>query len=94
LGETVTLEFKFAVRLGRWGVEFSRDDGFIGLWLGLLHYSEGGSSCYPRWQWRIGRRWPVMMKQEQMPVLEFVGARLVPCELIKDEPRPDIIGDN
>lgn len=87
-------QFEFRIKLGRWAVEFSRDDGFIGLWLGLLRYSEDGGSCYPRWQWSIERRrWPVTMKQKEVPVFEFVGARIVPCEIIRDEPWPDVIGD-
>lgn len=84
-------QFCLKLKLGRWAVEFSRDDGFIGLWLALLRYSKDGGSAYPRWQWRPGFRWPVIMKQEQMPVFECAGIRIVPCEVIKEELWPEVV---
>ena len=87
-------QFELSVQLGRWAVEFSRDDGFIGLWLGLLRYSESGGSCYPRWQWAIERkRWPKTMRREEMPVFECTGVRIAPGEVMRDEPWPELIGD-
>lgn len=94
MGEAMSnwFQFELKLKLGRWAIEFSRDDGFIGLWLGLLRYSQGGGSCYPRWQWAIEkRRWPVMMKQQEMPVFVCSGVRIVPCEIIKDESWPEVI---
>ena len=86
----VELEFRF--RLGRWAAELSCNHNHKGLWLGLWHYFEGGNSAYPPWQWLVGRRWPVRMKQEQMPTFEFVGVAIAPCEIVKEESWPDVVG--
>jgi hypothetical protein len=83
------LGFQFRLRLGRWSIEFSNEDW--GPWLGLWRHTENGSA-FPRWQWDF-RKKPVMMKREQMPVLECTGVRLVPVELIKDEPWAYVVGD-
>lgn len=87
-----SFQFCFMLKIGRWGIEFSRDDGFIGLWLALRSYSGNSNFSYPRWQWRPGLRWPVVMNKEQVPVFELVGVEIVPCEIIREDSWPEVIG--
>ncbi len=81
------IEFTFKIRVSRLEIELSNQD--LGLWVGFWQYTGNGGSAYPRWQWRVLRGKPVTMKREQVPVLEFAGARIVRCQLIEDESSSD-----
>jgi hypothetical protein len=64
------------IKLFRRAVEFNTECGpRVILW----HYSKGGGSARPLWQWDFKKR-PVIQR-EQPPMFECVGVRIAPATI-------------
>lgn len=88
----VKLNIRF--QLGRWSVQFGNEHGDLRVILWRHHTNNG---AYARWQWNF-RSKPKGYRQEEVPVIECVGAYIAPAHLLQIEPDdaetwPDFVGE-
>jgi hypothetical protein len=81
------IKLNFQFQIGRWSIQLGNDYGSTRIILWKHRYSDYTSGSFARWQWDF-RKWPVTMKEQEVPVIECVGMGFVPVEY-KPLPMPD-----
>lgn len=79
----MVIKTNFQFQLGRWSVQIGNEHGDFRFILWRHHSSKYSSGSYARWQWNFRER-PVAYRQEDMPVIEFVGTRIASMEIDRE----------